>query len=309
MGMRQTISIVICTKDREPTLKNTLNTVFYQTHQPYEIIIVDDGNLNQDEIINLVEQNGIPCQFLKKDTPGLTVSRNWGANHAQGDIILFLDDDVILDKEYIAGIMEIFEADSEKKVGGVTGTLKFSYRRGVLPFLYFFGLDTTRPGALLPSCSGGLVREPWITQPMEIEWLAGCNMSYRREVFENFRFDNSLAAHGWIDDRDFSIKVSHQYKLMATPKAKLIHLKDPAGRLDTRRFGFMETNYMYRCFAEHMPKNLVNWLALGWAMIGIMLKNLLLAITTSKHRAMLAQFRGNLEGVYAIKTGKDFSSQ
>lgn len=306
--MKHTLSIVICTKDREQVLKNTLNTVFYQTRLPDEILIVDDGDLDQDQIVSFVEHNQINCQYLQKDMPGLTASRNLAVDHAQGEVILFLDDDLILEQEYVAGIMEIFERDLTQQIGGVTGTLKVNYRRGVLPFLRFFGLDGRQPGAILPSGYGVLVREEYITEPIEVKWLSGCNMAYRREVFEHFRFDQRLGAYGWGEDRDFSFRVSHQHKLMATPKAKLVHLKEQSGRINTHRFGFMETNYLYRFFVKNMPKQLVNWVALGWAFVGIMLRNILLAITTSNRRAMFAQFRGNLEGLYAIKTGKDFSS-
>lgn len=304
--MKHTLSIIICTKDRKQSLKNCLDTVFYQTRRPDEIVIVDDGNLDKDELIALVERNQIACQYLKKDTPGLTASRNLSIELAQGEVVLFLDDDVILDPDYVAGVMEIYETDLERQIGGVTGALKVSYHPGVLPFLRFFGLDARKPGAILPSGYGVLVREGELDQPIEVQWLAGCNMSYRREVFDEFRFDQRLGTYGWGEDRDFSFRVSHRYKLMATPKAKLVHLKDSAGRIDARRFGFMETNYVYRFFAKNMPKKLVNWLALGWATVGVMIKNLLLAMTTSNHRAMLAQLKGNLEGLYAIKTGKDF---
>jgi len=303
--MKHTLSIIICTKDREQSLKNCLDTVFCQTRQPNEIIIVDDGDLNEDKIVALVECNQIVCRYLKKDIPGLPASRNLGIEHAQGDIVLFLDDDVVLDPDYVAGVMEIYETDPKRQIGGVTGALKVSYRPGVLPFLRFFGLDGLKPGAILPSGYGVLVREGEFDQPIEVQWLSGCNMSYRHEVLDEFRFDQRLGTYGWGEDRDFSFRVSHRYKLVATPKARLVHLEDSAGRIDARRFGFMETNYVYRFFAKNMPKKPVTWLALGWAIVGVMIKNLLLAMTTPNHRAMLAQLRGNLEGLYAIKTGKD----
>lgn len=302
---KHTLSIVICTKEREQCLKDCLDSVFRQTRQPDEIIIVDDGDLVESDIVGLVARHQIACQYLRKDTPGLTASRNMGVQYATGDVVLFLDDDVILDPGYIVGIMKIYERDPEGRVGGVTGVLRVSYRPGVLPFLRLFGLDARMPGAVLPNGRGVLVREGDISRPIEVQWLSGCNMSYRREVFGTFSFDRRLGSYGWGEDRDFSYRVSKEYTLVATPEAALVHLENPEGRIDTRRFGFMETNYLYRFFAKNMPKRPMNWLTLGWAMLGIVTKNVLLAVTAANRSAILAQLEGNLQGLCAIMTGKD----
>lgn len=300
-----TLSIVICTKDREQSLRNCLDTIFRQTRQPDEIVIVDDGDLNREAIVALVEAHGIACHYLKKDTPGLTASRNLSIAHARGDVLLFLDDDVLLDLAYIAGMMEIYEADPQRQVGGVTGTQRIRYRAGILPFLRLFGLDGRQPGAILPSGYGVLVREGELDRPTAVQWLPGCNMSYRREVFGTFRFDQALGTYGWGEDRDFSFRVSRAYTLMATPKATLVHVRDAAGRINTRRFGFMETYNLYRFFSKNMPKRMANWLALGWAMLGIVTKDILLLLISPHRRAMLAQLLGSLEGLWAIATGKE----
>ncbi len=300
------VSLIICTKDREVVLRQTLETVFQQTQLPNEIIIVDDGALDREQITDLVEQHKIPCHYLRKAVPGLAASRNVGVQHAQGDLVLFLDDDVLLDPGYLAAIRRIFHADPQGRVGGATGTLQINYAAGVRVFLRVFGLDGTTPGAILPSGSGILVRQGEITRARPVQWLSGCNMAYRRQVFADFHFDQRLGSYGWGEDRDFSYRVAQRYTLMATPEARLIHLKTPSGRIDSRRMGFMETNYLYRFFAKNMPKRLRNWLALAWAMIGIMLRNLLLAAAPGQRSTALNQLRGNWAGIQAIFTGKDY---
>lgn len=300
------LTLIICTKDREAVLRQTLATVFQQSTLPAEILIVDDGALDRDAIVKVVEQQGIPCHYLRKATPGLAASRNLGVQHAKGDIILFLDDDVLLDPGYIAAVMALFAADTACRLGGVTGTLQIDYAAGVRPFLRFFGLDGTTPGQILPSGSGILVRQGEITQPMAVQWLSGCNMAYRREVFTQFHFDQRLGAYGWGEDRDFSYRVGQRYQLMATPAAQLIHLKATGGRINARYMGFMETNYLYRFFAKNMPKRPRNWLALSWSLLGIMVKNGLLLLRAQERRTAVEHLQGNLTGIGAIFTGKDF---
>jgi len=51
--------------------------------------------------------------------PGLTHQRNVGVEASYGDIIFFLDDDVILDKDFVKEIINVFENDKEKEIGGV----------------------------------------------------------------------------------------------------------------------------------------------------------------------------------------------
>lgn len=299
---RQTLSVIICTKDREESLKECLSSLFRQTRLPDEVIIVDDGKLDGGGTAALVQGHAIPCLYFRKDMPGLTASRNLGVQHAGGDVVLFLDDDVVLDTGYVAAIMEPFELDRDGSIGGATGALRIHYRRGVLTFLRFFGLDGRRPGAILPSGYGVPVREGELTQPMRVQWLSGCNMAYRRQVFDTLRFDQRLGTYGWGEDRDFSFRVALEWMLVTTPKARLVHMEASAGRMDARLVGYMETAYFGRFFREYMPRRLVNRVSVVWALIGIVIKNLLQAANQTERRQMLARVRGNCDGLWAIIT-------
>jgi hypothetical protein len=103
------------------------------------------------------------------------------------------------------------------------------------------------------------------------------------------------------------VRVGRVYRLAATPDARLVHLKDPAGRIARRRFGFMETNYLHRFCAKNMPRTLTYRLAMAWAMTGIVLRNLILGLVSSDRQAYWQAVRGNLEGLWAIRSGKDWT--
>ncbi len=307
MTSRLTLSLIIPTKDRERILRQTLVTVFLQTRRPDELLIVDDGRMDGGDLCTWVEAHGIPCVYLRKETPGLVASRNLGVRSASGDIVLFLDDDVLLEPGYIAALVALFEQDADGSVGGATGALAIDYKPGVRAFLRFFLLDGNRPGAVLPSGSGVLVRQGEIHAPVPVQWLSGCNMAYRREVFDTFQFDQRLGpSYGWSDDLDLSHRVGQVWTLMATPEARLVHLKEPSGRINEQRFGFMETNYFYRFFAKNMPKRPKNLAALAWSLVGIMARNVLLLAVPSERAAAGQRLRGNLRGLVAIATGSDY---
>lgn len=298
--MKYKTSIVICTKDREKILKNCLNSIFSQSIQPFEIIIVDDGALNKDYFIHLIEGHQIICQYLKKDTIGVALSRNLALEHIHGNIVLYLDDDTIIDPEYLEGIQSVYEKDEKLTIGGVTGVLKVNYKKGVIPFLRVFGLDSPSSGKILPSGIGVLVREGTIDKPINVDWLPGCNMSYRIQVFKDLRFDPGYPGNGWGgEDRDLSCNVSKSYKLIATPQASLIHLKDPTSRVPTSQFGLIETKYFIRFFMKNMPKDSYHWIALGWALTGIFLKNLFDGLYLHDRR-YFEQAKGNIKGILSV---------
>lgn len=298
--MTHTLSIVICTKEREASLFNCINSILNQSDLPEEIIVIDDGEIDSGKFDELIKNSGISFKYIKKDKPGLTLSRNLSLSYANMDIIMFLDDDVILDPEYICGIMKIFEEDNDCTVGGVTGTLRIKYKMGVIPFLRFFGLDAAKPGQILPNGMGVLVREGEIDAPIYVQWLSGCNMSYRKDVFDHFRFNEQYTTYGLGEDRDFSFRVSSRYKLKATPYAKLVHLKEESGRIDEYKYGYMEVNNLFKFYWEFQPHRFSNWLLLFWAFCGIVLKNTLLMIFKYQQKEYINRFKGNIVGIVKI---------
>jgi len=98
------VSVIIPTYNRLKNLKETLNSVIVQTTLPKEIIIVDDSD--DDKIKNLIEYK--KSKFEKRRTllkyirnkkdKSLAIARNIGIENATGDIILFLDDELMLNK-------------------------------------------------------------------------------------------------------------------------------------------------------------------------------------------------------------------
>ena len=117
------ISVIIGTKDREESLKETLASLCRQGRRPDEILLIDDGNLKESDWRSWSVSQRAPLQYFKKEKAGLTVSRNLGVKKTHGDILLFLDDDVILEPDYLQLILDIYERDPEKTIGGVGGVL------------------------------------------------------------------------------------------------------------------------------------------------------------------------------------------
>jgi glycosyltransferase involved in cell wall biosynthesis len=102
MPENQKISIIIPTKNREAILKLTLQKAIEATENTdAEIIVVNDGNELKEKIQNE------KIQYHANPKQGVSVARNFGANLAAADTLLFLDDDMWITKATIAAIAYI----------------------------------------------------------------------------------------------------------------------------------------------------------------------------------------------------------
>jgi GT2 family glycosyltransferase len=292
-----TVSVIICTKNREESLSNCLESINIQSRIPDEIVIIDDGNLKFNKLSVAYSSLINKFIYIKKNEPGLTASRNLGSVTANGDIIMFIDDDVILDRGYIEAIMNTFNNDPEEIIAGVTGVLDIHYSWLVLAFLRFFGLDANKPGKILPSGIGILMRKGEVSSQIKVEWLSGCNMSFRKDVFSFMQFNEKYKSYGWGEDKDFTYRLSKTRTLVANPKAILIHKKEQAGRIDEYNFGFMEIMNLHQFFIDYMQKNLINWLIHIWAIIGIILKNVILIVIKKNRHDMMQRIFGNISAL------------
>ena len=113
------VSIIIPTRNRTHNLAKLLKDIEKQTEKPDEIIIVVYYKDNETkEFLNRLITN-LPVKYVKTDG-GSCKSRNRGIKEASGDIIIFLDDDNILEKNYIMNTKKIFKNNNINVIGGYT---------------------------------------------------------------------------------------------------------------------------------------------------------------------------------------------
>jgi len=96
------LTVVIPTLNEIAYLPGLINALEVQTRLPDEIIVADAGST--DGTTDFVQTHGL--RLIKGGMP--SVGRNAGARHAKGDLILFLDADVIPPPNFIADILEEF---------------------------------------------------------------------------------------------------------------------------------------------------------------------------------------------------------
>jgi len=115
------ISVVVCTYNRSAILRRMLESFFAQTcldSVACELILVD--NNSSDDTRSVVDgfARFPTLRYVFEPRQGLSCARNRGVAEACGDIVAFLDDDVIVDANWLAGLRACFDATGADVVGG-----------------------------------------------------------------------------------------------------------------------------------------------------------------------------------------------
>lgn len=107
--MRVTVSI--CTWNRSALLRQTLTQMTRLRVPPgieWELIIVNNNCTDAtDDVIESFSRQ-LPIRRLFEQEPGLSNARNHAIRHATGEYILWTDDDVLVDEEWLAAYCEAF---------------------------------------------------------------------------------------------------------------------------------------------------------------------------------------------------------
>jgi glycosyltransferase involved in cell wall biosynthesis len=182
------LSVAICTRNRVATLKRCLDSVLpLQQKYGFELLVVDNAP-SDDTTAKLVKRSS-PARYVLEKRPGLDFARNRAWMDATGYLIAYLDDDVVVDSSWLAGLQEAWDENSDAAAFtglvmplrlDTTAQVLFERRNG-----FRRGFDKNRfgrevPGNPLYPCGAGI-------------FGAGCNMAFRRDVLRDLGgFDEAL---------------------------------------------------------------------------------------------------------------------
>lgn len=305
-------SIIIPTYNRPDDLTKCIESILEQTLPPDEIIVVDDGNLQEHPLRRECEAKGIGYRYFKKDIPGLTASRNAGIGLASGDMLFFLDDDVILFPDYVEQIVAVYREDAECAVGGVGGAianhkpLNAAHKlRRVIEFVFL--VTGIREGRVLPSgfCTNyGMTCFP-LKEKTEVDFLSGGVSSFRKEVFRDFAFDTvRFRKYAMGEDKDFTYRVSKKYRLIYQPAARLLHMESPKMSPDNYREGRMFVLYQHLFFDRYVKKGLASRFLFYYALAGYTVTRAII-FALSPGRGTFDRMRGIVSGIGALLSGRE----
>jgi len=284
------ISVIVPTYNREQHLKNCLLSILNQTQLPLEVIVVDNANHNKAELIinNLLSEfnsKGISLFYFRNYENSGATARNLGANAAKGDLIAFLDDDVILDNTYYHEIVNVFL--NNPRALGVQGYDKALYKfndkmsasfinRLIYSLEKIFSISNyfdNKPSVTPSLC----VTNPFpnFESVVRSEWISTCAGVFSREVFDDFQFDPNFKKYSWNEYLylSYSVFLKNPDSLFITPNATYIDVQTNSGRLKPKELFYMSEVYDMYIFLRVFDLTAKNISLYIWSKLGRVLYN------------------------------------
>jgi glycosyltransferase involved in cell wall biosynthesis len=103
------VSIVVPSYKTAPFITETLDSVFAQTFSNFEVIVINDGSPDTEELERELQPFIDRIIYIKQPNRGPGAARNAGIRAARGEFLAFLDSDDTWLPEYLASQMECFE--------------------------------------------------------------------------------------------------------------------------------------------------------------------------------------------------------
>jgi len=217
------LSALVCTRERPDDLRRCLRALQACQPQPLEIVVVDNapvsGRTRQvaDEFPNV--------RYRCEPRPGLDWARNRGILDARGEVVAFVDDDVVVDPRWAGVLQQAFAR--HPSVGAVTGLIA-PYELETASQAHFeqhggFGKGFVPKWQHYPHGTG----MPWSMLGTGVLG-SGANMAFRRELFDRIglflpELDAGTRTEGGGDLEILYRTLKHGYPVAYEPRALAWH--------------------------------------------------------------------------------------
>ena len=174
--MDNLISVIIPVYNAENYLERCLNSVVNNSYKCLEIILVDDGSVdNSPQICDYYAKKDNRIKVIHKSNAGTAAARNDALNIAKGDYIAFCDnDDYISPYFYESMLKALEETGADVVVSEMTRNEKYSFNK----------ISTDKKAVLVD-------KHNFILGTYSSDWTrntAPWNKLYKRELFDEIRF-------------------------------------------------------------------------------------------------------------------------
>ncbi|HLI15085.1 MAG TPA: glycosyltransferase [Acidimicrobiales bacterium] len=116
-------SVVVATRERPRQLERCLDSLLALDYPEFEIIVVDNDPESDDTRVACERRfAGVAtARYVRERRRGLGAAHNRALSEAQGDVVAFTDDDVVVDRSWLSALVEPFVTDPA--VGAATGLI------------------------------------------------------------------------------------------------------------------------------------------------------------------------------------------
>lgn len=109
------VSVIVPAYNAQNYIGQCLDSVFKQTMQDFEIVVVNDGSTDRTEeaVLEASERHPGRIKYLKQANRGAAVARNAGARLAEGEVLAFIDADDLWLPEKLQIQMDVFKRNPD----------------------------------------------------------------------------------------------------------------------------------------------------------------------------------------------------
>lgn len=236
------VSISLVAYNAEKYIRKCLASVYTQTYKDFEIIVID--NISTDKTVEIIQKEFPQCKIIQnKDNAGFAKGHNQGIKEAKGDLVLCLNQDVFLDKNFLENIVVVFKED--KQIGSVQAKL---YRTdkdfNKTDIIDATGLQMLRNRRIISRDQG---KKNTFDKKEEIFGCDGAAPVYRKIALENIKINNEYFDEDFFmykEDVDLAWRFNlYGWKALFAPQAICWHqrgsgdsaVRTPWGIIQERR--------------------------------------------------------------------------
>ena len=311
------LTVIIPTYNREKVLLQTLESLLKSESVPDQIIVVDQ-TVPPISLSTKIVETGIVHVVCSKE-PSSTKSRNIGLTVAKNELILFCDDDILVNKDSIRELYEVMQSEKMALVAAIDyrenvlfSNIKKSPLREVAGSLMGLKKVWRHDGYVIKSSMRGRYAAG-ISQITKTEWAMGYFFCIRRSLVEkwNIHFDEKLKRYAYAEDLDFTYRYclhakDEQFITVVDPSIYVNHLASNEWRTPTERatlYNIVNRRYLsYKLFPQKsLYRMAIDWFDILYLITQYRNRPYYLAIKKAliiarKHRREIKQ--GSLELIY-----------
>lgn len=193
-----TVSVVIPTYNQPALLRETVASVFVQTFEDYEVVLVDDGSTDQTPLVcsELQHRCGRRLRLISQPNGGIGAARNRGLDESRGKYIALLDHDDLWMPEKLAVQVAFMERHPECVAS-------------VVPFVHASGVELQRNGPAFDvsavTDANGIVDRPLLRLSQNHGFMTTSSvLMFNRAAAGGLRY---AERRGAVEDVPFYIKL------------------------------------------------------------------------------------------------------
>ncbi|MBI1292001.1 glycosyltransferase [bacterium] len=283
-------TVVVPTMNRPEELCKCLKLAIAQDPAPAELLVIDDGRLDEDALRSSLGKAAPPLRVERKERPGLVASLNIAGKLCRTPWLLALDDDIYLEAGYMRACQDAVDRHPDRaRLAAIAGYPLLAGRSRTwraairLAIERLFLLNGLAEGRFLPSSyftdfeCGRPHREPWA-----VEHVPGGLALWRTDVFRDLGYDPWFEGYAYGCDMELAYRATRQWEAICVPTARALHDKSPRSRVPNARMGELKVRNQRYFYRKHFAGSLLHFVCFHWALLGQVAMLTLAALTAPR---------------------------